>query len=696
MRNLRLKTVAPAALLALLMLTPLAGVSMPRHNVPDGVGLGQYVGRVDPAKEMNLTITLKMHNEAEFDRVLEELYDPASTRYHQWLTPADYEKFAPTPAEFATVKNELLQHGFTVVTADQQRLWIRVHGTAEKVEKAFQTELHLFNYQGRTFQAHTRDAQLAGPAGDLINGIAGLERHAVRPNLSYLKNPLTGKPLTKKLANTPMAIMSFLGSFTATPLSQSATVPLTGSTANATYKGLQYAAGGKSGGLTPAQLQQHYGIPFKQGSKTFDGTGQTIALVEGYGYPTAMSDANVAASAFSLPALTSSNFSVVYPEGKPLNPNAGVLTGWDGEIALDIQSAHSMAPKAKILVVASAGQDDEDQIASLTYLDNSHHPLAFFVSNSWENASEIISGSLQEQVFNDVLKTGAADGMAIQFSSGDSGDLGLGTPVGAVMVPSNSPYATAVGGTSILNNPYASNATVVTGWGSDVVYLYDYDVIDPLQGARNGGAGGGQSHFWAKPSWEASLPGSWRQSPDVAALADPATGFPVFLTQGGKVYGQIIGGTSLACPLITSMWAVASQYNGAPLGFAAKQIASAKTHAGALLDVTGPPAALSQYDVTGSITDTTGTHSYTAKKLFTSAKVYGGSGYLSFAQSSFLSAVWPVVTGPNGFYLALSFGTDTSLTTTSGWDNVTGWGEPIGIKFVQAVTGKLTGVVDGK
>jgi hypothetical protein len=41
--------------------------------------------------------------------------------------------------------------------------------------------------------------------------------------------------------------------------------------------------------------------------------------------------------------------------------------------------------------------------------------------------------------------------------------------------------------------------------------------------------------------------------------------------------------------------------------------------------------------------------------------------------------------------LALTFGLDSSLTVTTGWDNVTGFGEPNGLPFIQGVTGKTKG-----
>lgn len=685
----RICSSAALAALVLLAASTLPAPALPTHNVADGLAMAQDKGRVDPGKEMNLTVVLKLHNRAAFDKAVEELYDPASPTFRQWFTDTDFEKYAPTAREFETVKSELVKQGFTVVDSDPSRFTVRVHGTAATVEKAFQTELHTFNYAGKSFQAHVRDAQLAGPAGDLVDAVAGIERHVSTPQLSVVRNPLTGKPAIEKPLATKAEQASFVSSLTDAPLTVAASESYAGGEIAEHFHGLQYSANGKIAAFTPTQLRAHYGLTslVKSG---YNGAGQTIALVEGYGYPTAKSDANEAASLFGLPALTSANFSIIYPEGPPQDPNGGILEGWNAEIALDIQSAHAIAPGAKILVVASAGQDDEDQIYSLNYIIV--HKLANAVSNSWENDAEIVTGKLQEEAFNTVLERGVAAGISFQFSSGDGGDEGLGTPVGDVDIPSNSPYATAVGGTSVLNNPYGAGQ-IVMGWGNNIVYLYDFGALDPLEGYYFGGAGGGQSLYYAQPSWQSKLPTSWRQVPDVSALADPYTGFPIVLTEGNEVTGQVYGGTSLASPIFTATWAIADQYDGKPLGFAAPIVSKLK--AGDILDVTPPPISVAQHDVTGVLTDSGVKNSLSAAQIFTEASDEDnpGSTLNLYSQSRFLSAVYPGAYGypTDELDVAVSFGTDSSLTVTPGWDNVTGWGEPNGLPFIHGVTGKTTG-----
>jgi subtilase family serine protease len=570
-------------MLSVVLLTVAGLIPLPQalalntQSVPASVSRSQDLGRVNSTTEFNLTVVLKLHNEDEFDQKVADLYNPSSSQYHQWLNASDFARYAPTNAELKAVKNELESHGLSVVSEDSDGFWIRVHGTAAQVENAFQTQLHNYQYNNRKFTANKTSATLTGAAAEFVKTVSGIERHTAHTHLKVAQDIKAQKPLYKKAYESVSS--SFLSSITGTPLTASENFLYTTSGASlptADYSGTVYDADSSlTVSYTPAQLQKHYGLSSLI-SQGYNGSGQTIALVEAYGYSAAKDDANVAAALFGLPKLTSSSFSVVYPDGAPLSSKAADLSGWTGEIALDIQSAHAIAPGAKIVVVAAAGQDNEDLIDALSYIIK--NKVAYTVSSSWEIDDEILSGSAEEQAFNSVLKKGAASGISFQFSTGDSGDLGLGTPVGAVAVPSNSPYATAVGGTSILNNPYGSG-DIVAGWGNNATYINDYGPLDPpVAYGFLGGAGGGQSQYYAKPSWQKSLSGKYRQLPDVSALADPYTGFPIIVTESGTRYAEAgVGGTSLASPIFTAIWAIADQYNGSPLGQAAPAVAKLKT-----------------------------------------------------------------------------------------------------------------------
>ncbi len=177
--------------------------------------------------------------------------------------------------------------------------------------------------------------------------------------------------------------------------------------------------------------------------------------------------------------------------------------------------------------------------------------------------------------------------------------------------------------------------------------------------------------------------------PDVSALADPYTGFTIVYSQlgiGGTIaqYGLPgVGGTSLASPIFTAIWAIADQYNGKPLGFAAPAIAKLKT--GDITDVL-PVSDLNLLDATGTVYDTSGATFYSADGLFE----YASTGQ---TQTEFPSAIFNIAPGEA---VGIAFGLDSSLTVTKGWDNVTGFGEPNGLPFIQGVTGKTKGAALAK
>jgi subtilase family serine protease len=404
----------------------------------------------------------------------------------------------------------------------------------------------------------------------------------------------------------------------------------------------------------------------------YNGAGQTIVLVEGYDYPTLEKDANEFYRLAELPLLNSSNFKIVYPEGKP-EPNAGILTGWNVEMALDMDSSHTVAPGAKIVVVATNGQDNEDFQNSILYV--AEHDLGNTVSNSYEEDLDLIAGPDEQNSWNDTIEVATAKGISVNFSSGDSGDNGVGSPVGAPGVPADAPYATSVGGTSILNDLKNPGSTITTSWGDTWVNLKSAGDVDnpPAPYGFWAGGGGGESVFWPKPTWQKSLPGTGRQTPDVSALADPYTGFPIVLTEGSTQYVQYgWGGTSLACPIFSGFWAIANEKAGHALGQAAPLIAALPY--GGVQDVL-PTTDSSANNVAGSITTKSGTTSYTADEIF---------GSLLEGNKGFTSAIWP---NDGSLYVTdFGFGLDSSLTVHHGWDNATGWGTPYGLAFINAVT----------
>jgi subtilase family serine protease len=215
-------------------------------------------------------------------------------------------------------------------------------------------------------------------------------------------------------------------------------------------------------------------------------------------------------------------------------------------------------------------------------LDNK---LATIVSNSYGNAGEAIPADVIQGEVNLQVQA-AGEGIGLYFSSGDSGDetarLGYPSPD----FPASSPWVTSVGGTS-MGIDKSGNLAYEAGWGDTVDQIVkdasgNLVYTQPLPGTRFvGGAGGGASAVFAEPDYQknavpAALANGHRVSPDVAALADPYTGFQigirpivndVTLATGGFV-NETYGGTSLASPIVAAQIAIVQQSTRTSIGFA--------------------------------------------------------------------------------------------------------------------------------
>lgn len=646
----------------------------PLGRVSPAIAVSNDLGRVDNRQTIGLTVHLRTQNDA-LHAAVDSLYDPASPSFHKWMTDTDLQKFAPSPAKVQEVTRELESHGLTVEPTDANGFSLSVKGSVASVEEAFHTELHQFAHGKNNFRANTTPAHLSDAVDSYVSSVAGLESHTVKPLIrraldSKSHEAIKSIPL-KKVVQSATGLGAYQTDIAMTnPMAYTFTTP--GATLPVgIYYGQQYDSNQNLVvDFTASQLQGAYGLTaaYQQG---LTGKGQTIVLLEAYGDSYMETDANAFSEIMGLPALTSSNFSVVYPEGKQKNQDfLASSTGWDGEISLDIDWAHAMAPEAKIVVVVSAGQDDNDFQYCMSYIVA--HKLGYAVSDSWELDSDLFAGPAEQQAFEDILELAAAKGVSFQFSTGDGGDGGLGTPIGAPGVPSVAPHATAVGGTALLNR-LGDSGFLSVGWGDTISFLDDYGVIDPPNFVEFlGGGGGGESTYWAKPSWQKALPGKGRQTPDVSALGDPYTGVPIVLTQNGIqeiFFGN--GGTSLSSPIFTAFWAIAQQKAGAPLGQAAPLLSALPRNS--LTDVL---PTTSNFDVTGEIVDNNGATYYNAAAPFQGA-LYDNTG--------FTSGMWNLSAPGSPFYVDIAFGLDSSLTVTPGWDNVTGYGTPSGVYFLDEV-----------
>ncbi len=229
----------------------------------------------------------------------------------------------------------------------------------------------------------------------------------------------------------------------------------------------------------------------------------------------------------------------------------------DGEVALDIEVAGAIAPGAKIAVYFASNTDKGflDAI-SMAIHDTLNKPSV--VSISWGGAESQWSDQAIQN-FNETLMSAAALGITVIIAAGDSGSSDGQTDGKAhVDFPASSPFALACGGTRLLSN--------------------DETVWNDQDGEATGG---GISDVFPVPNYQKnfSLPISvnsnkrkGRGVPDIAANADPATGYNV-LVDGQWI---VVGGTSAVAPLIAGLIALANQKLKKNSGFIHPKIYNSK------------------------------------------------------------------------------------------------------------------------
>jgi subtilase family serine protease len=298
--------------------------------------------------------------------------------------------------------------------------------------------------------------------------------------------------------------------------------------------GQPLAASGPSG-YGPADLIAAYKLP-----SSTAGAGKTIAIVDAYDDPSAESDLAVYRSQFGLPPCTTANgcFRKVDQSGGTNYPRGN--QGWAEEISLDLDMASAICPNCKILLVEASTNSFANLAAGV---DRAATLGATVISNSYGGSE--YSGEVADQShFNH-------PGIAITVSSGDNGF--------GVEFPAASQYVTAVGGTSLTKNSSAR------GFGETVW----------------SGAGSGCSAYIVKPSWQTDAGCARRTVADVSAVADPNTGVAVYDTYRLHPGGWLVfGGTSVAAPIVASVYALAGNTSSITYG------SYSYTHTSSLFDVT--------------------------------------------------------------------------------------------------------------
>jgi subtilase family serine protease len=392
--------------------------------------------------------------------------------------------------------------------------------------------------------------------------------------------------------------------------------------------------------FNPASTRASYNLNPLYGAG-LDGHGITIAIVDSYGSDTIAHDLHVYDHAWGLPPMCGEEgftgsactpamptFSQLAIQGSPATkapPGTSNGNGlqdkaaWALEVSLDVETAHSIAPGANILLVTTpvaetlGVQGFQQMMNAEDYVVKSH--LAQVISQSFSSAELAFPSAKALLNLRGAFTDAAQNGVTVLAASGDDGSAGFTKqsllvhtkqdtliPVPTVGWPASDPLVTGVGGTYLCTD--ATNGTSV-------------DTLSPpgnCQGQTNReigwiAGGGGFSSVFSRPAYQStlpagstSIPSTQRGVPDVALQASSRTGALVYLTlppdgDSGLLCGSTpcstgwydIGGTSLSTPQWAGIVAIADQLKGHGLGLinnALYALANGPTYAADFYDVT--------------------------------------------------------------------------------------------------------------
>ena len=641
------------------------------HNTPGFIKKASDLGPLDPNTVITVTAWLQLHNEAQLDALVKQQQQKGHPNYHKWITQDQFDaSFAPTAKELDAVQKFLTSRGLSVQAVAENNMYVRAEGKVGDIEKAFHVQIDQYKFNGETYRGNKADPSTDNIPGGRIAAVTGLDDFGFQPALATRKEA-DGKPV-------PFAPLNKVGPnglfFEGHAFRPPETHTFTDATDTATYTGNRYGSDITNTnlghlppqGYSPDEIQTAYKLkPLYQAG--LDGTGETIVIVDAYGSSTIRNDAAAFCQIYGLPPI---NLEIPKAQGLSDNPHGFVRFAWAIETTLDVEWAHAIAPGARIALVLATDRSSLDEAINYAVI----HHLGNTISNSW-SISEGLGNPAQFGSVNRILRMAAAQGIDVNFASGDFGDDVFIDGFVTVEFPASSPFATGVGGTSLaLNND--NSRKFETGWGTTATRIADISpsggqvpddgppVVPPLHLGFEGGSGGGTSLTFAKPDFQSGLPGNKRLVPDISMVADPFTGVEVIESFGGELFVGFAGGTSLSTPEFSGIMAIAAQKAGHGLGQAAALVYNLP--AGAVLDIVP----------VGSPNNATGVIDGNPISADDLAQPLGNTTtYYSALYDSPYSTRWFVLT----------FGIDTSLTVDVGWDNVTGVGVPNGANFINAI-----------
>jgi len=453
-------------------------------QMPEVVPSLKPLGRLDGPARLRLSINLPLHDQGALSNLIQQIYDPAHPLYHHYLTPDEFDaRFGPSEADYQAVIAWATRSGFTITDRHHNRMILGVNASVTDIERALRVTMRTYAHptERRTFFAP--DAEPSLDMSLPILNIGGLDNFA--------------RPHPANLRRAPLKV------------SAKATALNIGSGPNGNLAGMDYRAAYAPG-------------------VSLTGTGQKVGLLEFDGYfpgDITTYESQVGVADVPLDVILLDEF-----DGEPGEA--------DGEVALDIEMAISMAPGLSSMVLFEAGPEGvpTDVLDAMsTNADIKQLSCSWFFG-------PITTGTRTKM--EDYFMTFAVQGQSFFVASGD---LGADTNGVAISPPGDDPNVTLVGGTVL------ATAGPGSAWMSETVW-------NSQEGPGYDESSGGVSTSYPIPSWQTGVSmtannGSKakRNCPDVAMSADN-----MFIVADDGQF-ETTGGTSCSSPLWAGFMALVNQ-----------------------------------------------------------------------------------------------------------------------------------------
>jgi kumamolisin len=457
------------------------------HHLPPGSVAKQ---RTNPNRWLELTVAVRRRKQLP-DLSALDAKRPGERKY---MTRDQLcNDYGSDPAAIDAIEKFAAAHHLTVTRNEPASARLGLGGTVADISDAFGVKLLDYSHPKLgDFHARTGPVMLPADVGDAITGVFGLSNQRVMHRLPRRRQ-----------------------TFDARMPSGSQSRPW----------------------FVPTELAGIYNFP------NADASSQCIGLLE-FGGGVEQSDVTAYFQKIGVPA---PSIQIVAVDGVGTDPTADPDS--TGEVMLDVDIAGALAGGAKVAVYFSTFDEKGlVDILSAVINDSANDPSVLSVSWGWDENQPFNNGILWSAAaidhVNQSLLAAAQLGITVCVSTGDDGsEAQVKDGHAHVNFPATSPYVLAVGGTT-LHAPRDANGQMAV---TEVVW----------NDGPGSGTGGGVSDVTPAPSWqEGKVPSSinagnfaGRAIPDVAANADPATGYLVM--NGGK-FG-IVGGTSASAPLWASL-----------------------------------------------------------------------------------------------------------------------------------------------